>query len=352
VGCDQLNHTPSVFLSYRREDSATFARSLGDGLKRDLRLENVFLDVRDLFGGDDWRRTITDRIDASDVVLALIGKRWAGPRADGTSRVFDDDDVVRWEIEYALRIRPTHVVPTMLDGAGLPSALPSALASLRHAQLLDLCPADSPVCYCELLADVFMKTHHRRGSPIIVTDGSDEAEVYLRALAVQLRSGQLGLDGAVAVTAVTRGFAAVTLREAAARWPEVIILRHPGADQEKLAALVRGVRRNARRVVLAAALGTTAGVTFELGTRLVSFEPPAPRSRRSGLAPPMRRPNARRGPLAVGLGVLLVIVVAATVAWLVGRDAAVPSITPTPPSSRRRCPRSGARSRARRSPRR
>ena len=217
---------------------------MGDRLKRDLRLQNVFLDVRDVFGGDDWRRTIADRIAESDVVIALIGPRWVGPRTDGTLRIFDDDDVVRWELAYALRLRPSHVVPTMLDGARLPSSLPSELDSLYRAQRLDLWPPDSQVGYCELLADVFMKAHLHRGRPIIVTDGSEQAEVYLDRLAYQLKSGQLGLQGVVAVAAVARGFAAVTLRQASSLWPDVIILRHPGADNEKLAALMRGVRRN------------------------------------------------------------------------------------------------------------
>jgi hypothetical protein len=125
---DPHNRTPNVFLSYRREDAGSFARYLLDRLKRDLRLENVFLYVRDVFGGDDWRRVILDHIDASDVVVALIGARWVGPREDGTWRIFDDDDVVRWELERALHIRPSHVVPTMLDGARLPSALPPSSA--------------------------------------------------------------------------------------------------------------------------------------------------------------------------------------------------------------------------------
>ena len=81
------------------------------------------------------------------------------------------------------------------------------------------------MCYSELLADVFMKTHHRRGRPIIITDGSDRAEVYLDRLAYQLKNGQLGMRGVVAVTAVTRGFAEISLREASAHWPDVIILR-------------------------------------------------------------------------------------------------------------------------------
>ena len=118
------NHPPNAFLSYRREDAGPFAVWLGDRLRGDLRLENVFLDVRDLFGGDDWHRVIADRIAASDVVIAVIGTHWAGPRADGTSRIFDHDDVVRWELEQALRVRPSHVVPTMLNGARLPPALP------------------------------------------------------------------------------------------------------------------------------------------------------------------------------------------------------------------------------------
>ena len=73
MGQDSHNRTPSVFLSYRREDARAFALWLGDRLKRDLRLENVFLDVRDVFGGDDWRKVIAERVAAADVVIALIG---------------------------------------------------------------------------------------------------------------------------------------------------------------------------------------------------------------------------------------------------------------------------------------
>jgi len=280
-------------LSYRREDAGSFAHWLGDRLKRDLRLENVFLDVRDVFGGDDWRRAIADRIDASDVVVALIGARWAGPRKDGTWRIFDDDDVVRWELDRALRVHPSHVVPTMLNGAQLPSALPHELTPLHRTQRLDLDPIDSPVCYCELLADVFMKTHHRRGRPIVVTDGSDQAEVYLDRLAYQLKNGELGMHGVVAVTAVTRGFAAVTLREASARWPDAIILRHPGADDEKLAAIARGVRRNTPKVVLAGAFGGTGGVTFEVGRSLIQ---PTPTPDPSPAANPLIAPKPSRSP--------------------------------------------------------
>jgi hypothetical protein len=275
VGHDQCNRTPNIFLSYRREDTGAFALSLGDRLKHDLRLENVFLDVRDVFGGDDWRRVIADRIAASDAVIALIGPRWAGPRADSPCRIFDDNDVVRWELGHALRILPSHVVPTMLNGARLPTALPRELTPLYHVQRLDLRPPDSPECYNELLADVFMKAYYRRGRPIIITDGSDHAEAHLDRLAHQLKSGQLGMHGVAAVTAVTRGFAAISLREASAHWPDVIILRHPGADDEKLAALARGARRNALEVVYAGVIGATGGVTFELARSLIQ-PPPTP----------------------------------------------------------------------------
>jgi hypothetical protein len=131
------------------------------------------------------------------------------------------------------------------------------------------------VGYSELLADVFRKTHYRRGRPIIITDGSDHAEAYLDRLAYQLKSGRLGMHGAVAVTAVTRGFAAISLREASTHWPDVIILRHPGANDEKLAALARGARRNTLKVVQAAAIGSTAGVTFAFGRSLIQT-PSAP----------------------------------------------------------------------------
>lgn len=279
MGYRPENRTPSVFLSYRREDAGAFAVSLGDRLKADLRLENVFVDVRDVFGGDDWRRVIADRLTRSDVVVALIGAHWSGPRPDGTSRIFDVDDVVRWELERVLGTRPADVVPTMLDGARLPPVLPATLHPLYRAQRLDLLTGDPAPGYHELLADVFMRTHFSRGRPVLITDGSNHAEAYLDRLAYELKAGRFGAEAVVAVTAVTRGFAAVTLREASERWPDVIVMRHPGADEEKLAALLRGVRRTTGRVAVAAALGGAAGVSFAIGQSLVGpalVAPPPP----------------------------------------------------------------------------
>jgi hypothetical protein len=159
---------PSVFVSYRRSDSPSAAREIADALRARFGSESVFFDTRDLPPGTDWHRDIEDRVRASDVIVAVIGRQWVTIADErGRRRVVqpEEEDVVRTEIEAALR-GGGRVVPVLVDDAELPSrdALPrpfrpiTALnaVTLRHASwdrdlesLVDALAAPAPVAATE-----------------------------------------------------------------------------------------------------------------------------------------------------------------------------------------------------------
>lgn len=122
-----------IFISYRREDTAAYARALHGELKQSFPKQKIFLDVDDIPAGQDFVDYIEDRLNSSGVLIALIGKRWQ------SSRVSDAHDYVRREIAGAIS-RGITIVPVLIDGGKMPAAekLPEDLAALPRVNALQL----------------------------------------------------------------------------------------------------------------------------------------------------------------------------------------------------------------------
>ncbi len=119
-----------IFLSYRRDASAGYAGWLHDRLTRRYGARNVFMDVYGVQIGDDFVERIKKEVAASDVMLALIDRDWAGGPG-GRNRLDDPKDFVRLELTAAWECGVV-IVPVILPGASFPDSgkLPEALAKL------------------------------------------------------------------------------------------------------------------------------------------------------------------------------------------------------------------------------
>ena len=104
---------PGIFLSYRREDSAPYARLLQMELRNRLPDVPVFLDLDSIEAGRDFDEVIRDAIDSSAVLVALIGRQWATfTDENGHPRLDNPNDYVRFEIQTALE-RDVRVIPVV-----------------------------------------------------------------------------------------------------------------------------------------------------------------------------------------------------------------------------------------------
>lgn len=128
---------PSLFISYRREDSAGFAGRLADALEQRLGAGSVFRDVDDIRPGEDFEAVIERGLWQVQAVLVVIGPGWLDAAADGRRRLDQTDDFVRREVESALASGKP-VVPILVGGASMPeaAALPPALRGLANRQAL------------------------------------------------------------------------------------------------------------------------------------------------------------------------------------------------------------------------
>ena len=129
---------PSIFISYRREDSADITGRISDRLIQKFGKDAVFKDVESIPLGSDFRKHLKDAVGRCDVLVAVIGRQWATiENENGRRRLDDPRDHLRIEVESALE-RDIPVIPVLVQGAVVPDPekLPEPLRPLayRHAQ--------------------------------------------------------------------------------------------------------------------------------------------------------------------------------------------------------------------------
>jgi TIR domain len=132
---------PSIFVSYRRDDTSGQAGHLAGDLRKRFGRENVFIDVDTIAPGTDFEQQIHRALDVCRVTLVLIGPRWLDTTLpDGTRRLDDRRDLVRQEIAAALRRPDVTVVPVLVEGTQMPTAeqLPADIAELAKRNALEL----------------------------------------------------------------------------------------------------------------------------------------------------------------------------------------------------------------------
>jgi hypothetical protein len=130
----------SIFIAYRREDTAMAAGRLHGDLEQEFGADKVFRDKEAIRGGERWAERIRKEIGRNTLMLVLIGPHWLEAKgALGQRRLDDPADTHRQEIEIAIAQGAT-IIPVLVENAVLPSAekLPASLQALPQYQILKL----------------------------------------------------------------------------------------------------------------------------------------------------------------------------------------------------------------------
>src|SRR6516225_4959456 len=129
-----------ITISYRREDSGIIVGRIFDRLVAHYGADTVFRDIDNIPPGINFRDYINEALSTTDILLAVVGPGWAGKTPDGRSRIAEPTDLVRIEVEVALRKR-IPVVPVLVAKATMPNPneLPEVLQDFayRHAIKVD-----------------------------------------------------------------------------------------------------------------------------------------------------------------------------------------------------------------------
>ena len=129
-----------IAISYRRSDSQDITGRIFDRLAQQYGKDTVFRDIDSIRPGIDFRTQIADALTATDVLLVIVGPRWLGRGEGVDSRMDNESDPVRVEVEMALK-RDIPVIPVLVSGMKMPEAgeLPATLKdfAFRHAVEVD-----------------------------------------------------------------------------------------------------------------------------------------------------------------------------------------------------------------------
>ena len=123
----------SIFVSYRRADTRGYAGWLSYCLEERYGRANVFRDVDSLKPGVPFMEAIEKWIKKADVVLCLIGDRWATiTDSAGNRRLDGPNDPVRAEVATALKCKGKKTIPVLIEGSRMPapSELPEDVRGL------------------------------------------------------------------------------------------------------------------------------------------------------------------------------------------------------------------------------
>lgn len=132
---------PSIFISYRRKDSAWAVRHIAGYLTEIFGNEvYIFLDVDSIDYGQRFDKVIEEEIQKTNAIIVVIGNEWLKLSHDnGMRRLDDPKDYVVKEISYALDLNK-EVIPVLLDDVSMPDEkdlpFPLKTLTLQHAMTL------------------------------------------------------------------------------------------------------------------------------------------------------------------------------------------------------------------------
>ncbi|MFZ1110490.1 MAG: toll/interleukin-1 receptor domain-containing protein [Rhodomicrobium sp.] len=132
----------AVFISYRKADSRDITERIHDKLTDAFGKQTVFKDIDAIGVAADFRKEIFDSLKICRVFLAILGRDWKGGLSDcETSRIDNPDDIMRIEIETALK-RKIPVVPVLVQGSEMPAekSLPESLRDIASRQAVRVRP--------------------------------------------------------------------------------------------------------------------------------------------------------------------------------------------------------------------
>jgi hypothetical protein len=135
------NHSVhTVFISYRRSDTAGEATALYSDLAAVIGKDSVFMDVDKIALGRDFRQVLREHLESCDFMLALVGRNWVEAKNSfGQRRLEDPGDYVRLEIETALK-RNIPVTPVLVQDAQMPTVaqLPEEIKDFAYRHGFEL----------------------------------------------------------------------------------------------------------------------------------------------------------------------------------------------------------------------
>jgi hypothetical protein len=129
---------PAIFISYRRKDSAAYARGIHERLSQRFGADRVFMDLV-IPAGMDFAHAIETAIRNAGAFILVIGPNWLIDPATGEKRFDNPEDWVALEVATAMEAQNL-VIPVLVGGATMPRRddLPEPVQPLARLEALEI----------------------------------------------------------------------------------------------------------------------------------------------------------------------------------------------------------------------
>ncbi len=162
---------PKITISYRREETGDITGRIFDRLVAHYGRANIFRDIDSTPAGRDFDKYDRSVFADSDIVLAIVGPRWATPRGRH-SKLSDPGDPVRVEIETAMQ-KGVLILPVLVMRAEMPhpTQLPDSIREFAfHNALTVDSGQDFDIHVTRLIAAMDVELRHKYSA-----DAGDDA---------------------------------------------------------------------------------------------------------------------------------------------------------------------------------
>jgi hypothetical protein len=135
-----MEHSPKMFISYRRDDTGGDAGWLNDTLNQLLGSGSTFLDLSSIVPGRDFEVELKRALRQTRFLLALIGPKWEMIEDSvHKPRLYDEADYVRMELLAAIE-NGVPIVPILLNRNSVPNArdLPDVLRPIAKLEAFEI----------------------------------------------------------------------------------------------------------------------------------------------------------------------------------------------------------------------
>lgn len=183
----------TIFISYRREESAGHAGRIYDRLREKFGRNRVFMDVSAIEPGVEFEQAIKQALSACAVFLVVVGRKWLEcTDEEGKRRLDSTSDFIRMEVATALRLN-IRVIPVLVQGAAMPREenLPDDLKPLARRQAIEINDTHWDSDLAELVETLERQLAGDAGRDTKGTDGR-------RPFTEWMKDRRIGLIGAAA----------------------------------------------------------------------------------------------------------------------------------------------------------
>ncbi|MEN0046168.1 MAG: toll/interleukin-1 receptor domain-containing protein [Bacteroidota bacterium] len=122
-----------IFISYRRKDTP-LVLPINERLGLIYGKENVFFDKEDILTGQNWRSSLENGVKNCEAFMLVISSYWISD--EGFTRLKEDDDQVRKEIEWAIEFKKP-IFPILIDTQKMPNKdlLPESIQDISSSDI-------------------------------------------------------------------------------------------------------------------------------------------------------------------------------------------------------------------------